>query len=73
MHMRFSDVLDDYWYIKVPGPDGLVVRRRHKSPVLIDKGDCVHWAEMLIVLLGDLPGVDVILKAVKRDNGPTRQ
>ncbi len=42
MHVRFSDILDYNRDVEIPCPDSLVVRRRNKSAVVINEGDCVY-------------------------------
>lgn len=61
MHVRFCNILDDNGNIEVPCTDRLVIGGRDKSPVFVHEGDCIHWSEMLIVLLRDVARVHVIL------------
>ena len=61
VHVGLCDVLDDDRDVEVPCADGLVIRRRHKPPVLVDEGDCVHRAKVLVVFLRDFSRVYVVL------------
>ena len=53
VHMRLSNVFDHHWNVKVPCSDRLVVGRRDKSPVFVNKGDGIDRTKMLIVFLGN--------------------
>jgi hypothetical protein len=59
--MWLSDVLDDNRYVKVPCSYGFVIRCGHETPVLVNEGDGINGAQVLIVLLSDLACVHVIL------------
>ena len=61
MHVGLCDKLDDDRDTPLPDPHGLVVRGGHEAPVIVNEGDRVHRAEVLIVLLCDLPSVYVPL------------
>ena len=61
MHMRLGNILDHNRDVPVPGTDCLVIRSGDETLVVVDEGDCVHRAQMLVILLRDLPAVDVIL------------
>jgi len=67
VHVWFGDVLDDDGNIVVPSSNGLVVRGRDEPTVVVDEGDGVDGSEMLVVLLDDLIGVDVVLE--EKENG----
>lgn len=61
MHVRLCNILDDNRNIKVPCSNGLVVGSRNKSSVVINKGNGIDGAQMLVILLGNLPGIDIVL------------
>ena len=48
---RVRDVLDLHRDPKLPHADRLVIRRRHKAPPLVHERDCVHRAQVVVVLL----------------------
>jgi hypothetical protein len=54
VHMRFGDVLDDYWDIVVPSTYRLVVGGGYETTILIDESNSIHRSKMLIVSLDDL-------------------
>ena len=60
--MWLGDVLDYHRNIEVPSSYSLIVRCRHKSSILIDEGDGIDRAQMLIVLLSNFARIYVILK-----------
>ena len=62
VHVWFGDVLDNDGDIVVPSSNGFIVRGRDESTVVVDEGDGVDGSEMLVVLLDDLIGVDVVLE-----------
>ncbi len=61
MHVRLGDVLDDDRNVVVPRADRFVVRGGDKPPILVDERDSVHGPQMLVVLLHDFTGIDIIL------------
>ena len=61
MHVRLGDVLDHNRNVVVPRADSLVVGGGYESTILIYKRDGVHWAQVLIVFLDNLPRIHVIL------------
>jgi hypothetical protein len=61
--MGLRDVLDHDRDIIIPCSDGLIVRRRYKPTIFVDKRDRVDRAQVLIIFLGDLSRVHVILVA----------
>jgi hypothetical protein len=54
VHVRFSNVLDDYWDIVVPSTYRLVVRGGYETTILIDESNSVDRSKMLIICLDDL-------------------
>jgi hypothetical protein len=54
VHVRFSNVFDDYWDIVVPSTYRLVVRGGYETTILIDESNSIDGSEMLIVSLDDL-------------------
>lgn len=54
VHVRFSNVLDDYWDIVVPTTYRFVVRGRYETTILIDESDSIDGSKMLIISLDDL-------------------
>jgi hypothetical protein len=54
VHVRFSNVLDDYWDIVVPSTYRLVVRGGYETTILIDESNSVDGSKMLIICLDDL-------------------
>ena len=61
MHVRLSNVLDDYGDVKVPGSDRLVIGGCNEPPILVNEGNRVDGPEVLVVFLRDFAGVHVIL------------
>lgn len=62
VHRGIRNQFDRHGNIKVPHAHRLVVARRDEATVVIDEGDGVDRSEVLIVLLGDLAGTDVVLR-----------
>jgi hypothetical protein len=54
VHMRFGDVLDDYWDIVVPSTYRFVVGGGYETTILIDESDSIDGSKMLIISLDDL-------------------
>ena len=49
--VRSPDVFDLHRDAKLPNPQGLVVAGRHEPAVVVDEGDGVDCAQVLVVLL----------------------
>ena len=62
MHVWFRDVLNNDGYAIFPHPNRLIIRRGNKSATIVDKGDCVYWAKMLVVLLRNFSRPNVPLQ-----------
>mmetsp|Transcript_4287 Transcript_4287/g.15113 ORF Transcript_4287/g.15113 Transcript_4287/m.15113 type:complete len:229 (+) Transcript_4287:37-723(+) len=62
VHRRIRDVLHRHGDPKLPHPQRFVIRRRRETPALVAKRDRVHRAQVLVVLLHDVPGVHVVLQ-----------
>ncbi len=63
MHVWLSDVLDNDRDVKVPCAYRFIIRSRDESSVLVDEGDSIDGAEMLIVFLGNVTRIHIILDA----------
>lgn len=63
VHVRLSDVFDCHRNVEIPGTYRFVIRRGHEPPILVHEGDRVDRPQMLIVLLRDFSGPDVVLGA----------
>ena len=61
MHIGLCDVLDDDGNIVVPPSNRLVIRCRQEPSIVIDPGNCVDRAQMLVVLLRDLLLSQIVL------------
>jgi hypothetical protein len=61
VHMRFGNVLDDYWDIVVPSTYRLVVGGRYETSILIDESNCIDRSKMLIISLDDLVRSQIVL------------
>jgi len=61
VHVWLSNILDNDRNIKVPCADGLIIWGCDKSPILIHKGYGIYRTKMLVILLSNFAGVDVIL------------
>lgn len=61
VHAGFGNVFDDYRDIEFPHPHRLIIRGTNKSAVFVHKSDRVHRAKMLVILLDNLPAVDIKL------------
>jgi hypothetical protein len=61
VHVRLGDILDDNWNIIVPTSDGLIVRCRDESSIVVHECNGVDWPKMLIIGLHDLMSSQVIL------------
>lgn len=61
MHAGLGDIFDDDRNVKLPDTHRLVVRCTDEASVLVDKGNRVDRAQMLVVLLNDVPRVGVKL------------
>ena len=42
VHIWLGDVFDRDRDVKIPGPDGLVVRSGYEPPILVHESDSVH-------------------------------
>jgi hypothetical protein len=61
MHRRIGNQLDRHRNIKVPHAHGLVIARSNETTIVVDEGDRVDRSEVLVVLLRDIAGTDVVL------------
>ena len=61
VHIRLGDILDRDRNVEIPGTNGFVVRRGDEPPILVYETDCVHWPQMLVVLLRNFSCPYVVL------------
>lgn len=61
MHMWLCNVFYDHGNVPIPCSNSLIVRCCDKPLVVVHKSNCIHWSQMLIILLRYLSTVNVIL------------